>query len=596
MKLLVGLAFMVGIAFAAEWSYEGNTGVNSWASRTGTSCTSDPNSRQSPINIPESLTYQSFDPFVLTGYDNMVTSSIDLELINNGHTAQINLVNSSDYGHAYVTGGGLDGQYNAIQLHFHWGRDDTEGSEHTFRGHQYPLEMHIVHYKDSYGDVSTAIGNSDGLAVLGFFFSTTDVTEDNTALDPLISALENVINKDDAHAVSLDFSALMGSTDDFYRYDGSLTTPECNEVVVWTVMDKKVEISSAQLAKFRALRDKNNIVINWNYRPTIDLPSDGSRPVYKNYNSDLPSYYHWGYYGAENDESWPLYYGTCSGDRQSPINIPPLKDPSLAAFNASMLLDTLTFNNYDQDMTGTLLNNGHTIQFNVDSPSVYIQDGNLPGKYIAAQFHLHWGESNAMGSEHTFEGTHYPLELHIVHYKESYGSLGGALAYDDGLAVVGYFFQVQSETNTGFSSLITALDDVKYKGAEKAISNMNFATLGLPGIDNDTETDVAFYRYYGGLTTPPCSEIVIWSVMSARIGISNAQLSKFREMSMMTESEATGLPVADITPIGKNYRRVQNIGDRKVFSSYNYNLSAASDVLPNLVVLSVVIVMGFLFK
>ena len=38
-----------------------------------------------------------------------------------------------------VSGGVLDGQYQLLQLHFHWGSNNSIGSEHTFDGQRYSL-------------------------------------------------------------------------------------------------------------------------------------------------------------------------------------------------------------------------------------------------------------------------------------------------------------------------------------------------------------------------------------------------------------------------------------------------------------------------
>ena len=53
---------------------------------------------------------------------------------------QVSIAEAS-LGKAHITGGGLPGKYIAAQLHFHWGKDHSQGSEHTFRGRSYPLEV-----------------------------------------------------------------------------------------------------------------------------------------------------------------------------------------------------------------------------------------------------------------------------------------------------------------------------------------------------------------------------------------------------------------------------------------------------------------------
>lgn len=53
--------------------------------------------------------------------------------------------------------------------------------------------------------------------------------------------------------------------ENFYRYEGSLTTPECNEIVIWTVFDKVNTISASQVSTFNAFvpessRDRRPVV------------------------------------------------------------------------------------------------------------------------------------------------------------------------------------------------------------------------------------------------------------------------------------------------------------------------------------------------
>ena len=56
-----------------------------------------------------------------------------------------------------------------LQLHFHWGADNSKGSEHTINGEEFPMEMHIVHKKVGL-TVEEALATSDGLAVVGQMF------------------------------------------------------------------------------------------------------------------------------------------------------------------------------------------------------------------------------------------------------------------------------------------------------------------------------------------------------------------------------------------------------------------------------------------
>ena len=102
----------------------------------------------------------------------------------------------------------------------------------------YPLELHLVHFKTEYGSTigdALTVQATDNLAVLGIMFEIQE--KDNPDIKYLIKAIGNQPKPNqstDMGSVPL-ADLLPRNTDGFYRYNGSLTTPGCNEVVVWTV-------------------------------------------------------------------------------------------------------------------------------------------------------------------------------------------------------------------------------------------------------------------------------------------------------------------------------------------------------------------------
>jgi len=245
-----------------HWSYTGDGAPEFWKDHFPL-CGLD---SQSPINIVSAdAVALSAKPFEFTLYDDKPNS---MTLVNNGHSVTSYW---NDAKKPFVAGGGLTSEYIVAQFHFHWGSVSTQGSEHTIDDKMYPIELHIVHYKSDYGSLGEAVKYEDGLAVLGIMF---EVGAENEALKPIVEGIPSVVNADDEAEISFDMPLnvfLPENTDSFYRYQGSLTTPSCNEVVVWTVFKEPLKLSEDQLDVFRTLLDSKDKPIVDNYRPVQPL-------------------------------------------------------------------------------------------------------------------------------------------------------------------------------------------------------------------------------------------------------------------------------------------------------------------------------------
>ncbi|XP_054901273.1 carbonic anhydrase 4b, partial [Poeciliopsis prolifica] len=221
---------------------------------------------QSPVNIVTRKTVKDerLTPLQFDGYQ----EAFNFHLRNNGHTVQLDLPPGVG-----VSGGHLDANYKAIQLHLHWGKNGSAGSEHTIDGEQFPMEMHIVHIKEDYNSLSQAVKDPTGIAVLGFFFQ--ESLSENKKYTPLVDALKQIIKPSSNASVSgVSLEMLIppqSSLTKYFRYSGSLTTPDCAEAVVWTLFESTVPLSRTQLSAFWQLQFPEGTEMIQTYRPAQPL-------------------------------------------------------------------------------------------------------------------------------------------------------------------------------------------------------------------------------------------------------------------------------------------------------------------------------------
>ncbi len=201
----------------------------------------------------------------------------------------------------------------------------------------------------------------------------------------------------------------------------------------------------------------------------------------------------WGYTGHNSPESWghlsEKYHQCSDGLNQSPINIThSITDPDHKPLN-------LDYKKGSKEV----VNNGHTIQVNVEAGDTLVMDGIT---FELKQFHFH------SPSENHIKGKEFPLEAHFVH-----------LDKDGNIAVVAVMF-VEGAENKDLAKIWKVMPKKEGKAELKAD---DIAANLIPEKQH-------YYRFNGSLTTPPCTEGVRWVVLEKPLTVSKEQVKAFRDI------------------------------------------------------------------
>lgn len=205
---------------------------------------------------------------------------------------------------------------------------------------------------------------------------------------------------------------------------------------------------------------------------------------------------HWDYKGDYGPAAWgqmkPEFAKCMLGQRQSPIDI---------RSGIQVKLPPIEF---DYRPTGfSVIDNGHTVQVNLPGGNAITVNGR---RYDLLQFHFH------RPSEERINGRQYDMVAHLVH-KDPEGRLAVvAVLLDRGAE--------QSVVQAVWNAL--PLEKNEEVPAPSAID-----------LNQLLPDDRRYYTFMGSLTTPPCTEGVLWLVLKQPVPVSTPQIDIFSRLYPM---------------------------------------------------------------
>lgn len=209
---------------------------------------------------------------------------------------------------------------------------------------------------------------------------------------------------------------------------------------------------------------------------------------------------HWSYLEPGTDPgAWarlkPEFQTCASGKRQSPVHIEEsgtLQGPA----------EPLAFDY--RPSGGSVVNNGHTIQVDLEGQNTLTVRGST---YRLLQFHFHHP------AEEKVNHKGFAMVAHLVH-QNAEGQLAVVAVLIDPGAANGLVHKVWTHMPLDVNDRVRL-------------------PAGLLDLGALLPQDQRYYQFMGSLTTPPCTEGVLWMVLKQPMSVSREQLKLFAQLFPM---------------------------------------------------------------
>lgn len=211
----------------AIWGYTDKIAPRYWGHLDARYATCVTGKSQSPINLTENqAVHTSGLPSLDISY-----RDVPLRLIHSDHGLRGNYPLGS-----FIRLG--EQRFELTHYQFH------TPSEHHLEGFAYPMEIQLVHRDGEGRHVIMSV-----------------IVQEGETNDALTGILNNLPTEKDAlqvfERVNFNPVGFLPTDKRFFRYVGSMTTPPCNEGVVWLVFKTPIQASIGQLVKMNELMGEN---------------------------------------------------------------------------------------------------------------------------------------------------------------------------------------------------------------------------------------------------------------------------------------------------------------------------------------------------
>ena len=255
MKTIFGLLALIATLSAAQSASYSYTAQNQWPGI----CVTGNTGRQSPIDIKINDTSIDYNLTALE-FDAQYSSKINGNFMNTGKNVEFNPDPSVNVELTTPVG-----NYSLKHVQFHWGASTGEGTKHLVDGIAEEFEAHFVHEK--VGGTNASAG--DALAVVAVRGKVS-----NHSIQGIFNELDASLITKVGTSIDVDIllSNLFPQNGDYYFYEGSLTTPNCDETVQWFVLSESIKVPQLYLDDLRKIeKDQSGNLLTFNFRKTQSL-------------------------------------------------------------------------------------------------------------------------------------------------------------------------------------------------------------------------------------------------------------------------------------------------------------------------------------